>query len=261
MSELITLLGDTPVGRVRQEPRARLTPQGRLSFGYDTAWANAIGAYPISLSMPLALQEHDHDAIEPYLWGLLPDNDTILERWAQRFGVSTRNAFALMSHVGEDCAGAIRFVKTDRLHEITAGGASSVDWLKEHDIAERLRILRTDASAWRSAADIGQFSLAGAQPKTALLFDGKRWGVPSGRIPTTHILKPGTRELDGHAENEHFCLALAGELGLPVARSSVERFEDQVAIVVERYDRIAKASGIVRVHQEDVCQALPVHPR
>ena len=58
------------------------------------------------------------------------------------------------------------------------------------DVYKRQRALRADHSAWRSAQDTGQFSLAGAQPKTALLFERKRWGVPSGRVPTTHILKP-----------------------------------------------------------------------
>jgi serine/threonine-protein kinase HipA len=253
-TELVTLLGDSTVGRVRRDS------QGRLTFAYDATWAHAEGAYPISLSMPLAQLEHGHRAIDAYLWGLLPDNELIIERWARRFRVSARNAFAMMTHVGEDCAGAIRFAMSDRARQIVEAGPGKVDWLDEHDVAERLRALRLDASAWRQSTDTGQFSLAGAQPKTALLFDGRRWGVPSGRTPTTHILKPGTSELDGHVENEHFCLVLARELGLPVAHSRVERFEDQLAIVVERYDRLVTPKGIVRVHQEDICQALAVHP-
>lgn len=109
--------------------------------------------------------------------------------------------------------------------------------------------------------DTGQFSLAGAQAKTALLLRRGRWGVPSGRIPTTHILKPQSDEFDGHAENEHFCLALARALRLPAARSEVHRFEDEVAIVIERYDRISlPGDDIVRVHQEDMCQALGIMP-
>jgi serine/threonine-protein kinase HipA len=84
--------------------------------------------------------------------------------------------------------------------------------------------------------------------------------VPSGRIPTTHILKPGVPGLGGHAENEHFCLALAADLGLPVASSKIEHFDGEVAIVVERYDRVRDGARIVRIHQEDVCQALGVHP-
>jgi serine/threonine-protein kinase HipA len=97
-----------------------------------------------------------------------------------------------------------------------------------------------------------------------LNFQG-RWGVPSGRIPTTHILKPPTAEFDGHAENEHFCLRLANSLDLPTAYSEVRFFEDEVAIVVERYDRIVPLQSsnhlnILRVHQEDMCQASGLLP-
>lgn len=252
-SELVAFLGESTVGQVRRDAH------GRLTFAYDPSWADAAGAYPISLSMPLSVLEHGHVAIDAYLWGLLPDNEIILERWARRFHVSARNVYAMIEQVGEDCPGAIRFARRERASG-PADVRGKVDWLDEHDVAERLRALRVDPSAWRQSTDAGQFSLAGAQPKTALLFDGRRWGVPSGRTPTTHILKPGMTELDGHVENEHFCLVLARELGLPVARSRVERFEDQIAIVVERFDRLKTTKGIVRVHQEDVCQALAVHP-
>jgi len=96
-----------------------------------------------------------------------------------------------------------------RTDDAVAEGVGNVDWLSRRDIENRLRTLREDASAWRAARDTGQFSLAGAQPKTALLREGRRWGIPPGRMPTTHILKPGVLGLDGHAENEHFCLLLA----------------------------------------------------
>jgi serine/threonine-protein kinase HipA len=79
-------------------------------------------------------------------------------------------------------------------------------------------------------------------------------------MPTTHILKPPTGEFEGHDENEHFCLELARSFDLPVANSEIRRFEDQVAIVVERYDRVRTEAGIRRVHQEDVCQALGLPP-
>jgi serine/threonine-protein kinase HipA len=92
------------------------------------------------------------------------------------------------------------------------------------------------------------------------LLDNGRWGVPSGRLPTTHILKPPTGEFDGHAENEHFCLQLARSFDLPAANSEIRRFEDQIAIIVERYDRIRTGRTIRRVHQEDVCQALGLPP-
>jgi serine/threonine-protein kinase HipA len=143
---------------------------------------------------------------------------------------------------------------------IAEPSAREVQWLTEDDVADRLRTLRADHSAWRAASDTGQFSLAGAQPKTALLFERRRWGVPSGRIPTTHILKPPTGEWDGHAENEHFSLQLARSLGLIVPNSNVLRFQDEIAIVVERYDRARPGNRWVRIHQEDMCQALGLHP-
>ena len=137
--------------------------------------------------------------MERFLWGLLPDNDRVLENWGKRFQVSPRNPFRLIANVGEDCAGAVQFVRPDRLAKLRREpGAREIAWLTEDEIAERLRVLRADHSAWRAAADTGQFSLAGAQPKTALLFQNGRWGIPSGRTPTTHILKPPTGEWDGH---------------------------------------------------------------
>src|SRR5262249_32481406 len=151
-----------------------------------------------SLSMPLGAATHSHKAIDTFLWGLLPDNDAILEKWARKFQVSARNAFGLIANVGEDCAGAVQFVLPERVAQVAGDAPKAVDWLDEDAIAERLKALRADQAAWRTPRDTGQFSLAGAQAKTALLFQDGKWGVPSGRTPTTHILKPPTVAFDGH---------------------------------------------------------------
>ena len=255
MSEVLVVVADRRImGEIQRDRR------GRLTFVYDDRWRSMDAAYPLSLSMPLVVGEHEHAKIEPWLWGLLPDNEAILARWGQWFHVSPRNAFALIGAVGEDCAGAVQLVRPDRVDEMLRDDGQHVDWLTEADIAERLRTLRRDQAAWRVAHDTGQFSLAGAQPKTAFLFDGQRWGVPYGLTPTTHILKPPIDAFDGHAENEHLCLALARALGLPAARSEVLSFEDEVAIVVERYDRARAADTLRRLHQEDMCQVLGFPP-
>jgi serine/threonine-protein kinase HipA len=253
-NRLIALLAGREVGTVHYK-------NARLSFVYSDAWRADPNAYPLSLSMPLASAEHGHARIEAFLWGLLPDNDRVLENWGKRFQVSPRNVFRLLAHVGEDCAGAVQFVDPERLEALQADtAAKEVKWLTEDEVAARLRALRADHSAWRSAQDTGQFSLAGAQPKTALLFERKRWGVPSGRTPTTHILKPPTGDWDGHAENEHFSLKLARAAGLIVPNSTVQHFGDEIAIVVERYDRVRDGRQWARIHQEDMCQALGIYP-
>lgn len=254
MDRLVALLDGQEIGVLQRDRN------GRASFAYADTWRNDPNAYPLSLSMPLAGINHTPRVVEPFLWGLLPDNEQILSRWATRFQVSARNAFGLISHVGEDCAGAIQFVAPERIDAIRSGSEDQITWLTEAAIAERLRALKEDSAAWRQPRDTGQFSLAGAQPKTALVQIGKRLGVPGGRIPTTHILKPPSGAFDGYAENEHFCQTLARNLGLPAALSRVVYFRDEPAIVVERFDRLRIGKHIHRVHQEDTCQALGVMP-
>jgi len=253
-TELIAIIEDREMGRVARDKT------GKLSFTYNEEWRNAPDAFPLSISMPLALSEHGNAQIDPFLWGLLPDNTNVLDHWGRRFHVSARNAFGLIANVGEDCAGAVQFVQPERLDAILGQTPPEIEWLDDASVAERLRTLRADHSAWRIPRDTGQFSLAGAQPKTALLFENGRWGVPSGRVPTTHIFKPPTGDLDGHVENEHFCLELARALGLPVVDSRIMRFQDEIAIVVERYDRVRTETGLRRVHQEDMCQAFAIPP-
>jgi len=252
--ELIACLEGEEMGRVLQ------SAQGHLQFTYSEKWLESASAHPLSLSMPLQKAPHPHRRIDTFLWGLLPDNASILRSWGQRFHASPANAFALMSHVGEDCAGAVQFLSPEQLDRTRAKRRERVVWLSESELGQRLRELRSDHAAWRLARDEGQFSLAGAQPKTAFLWENGRWGIPSGRIPTTHILKPPNQHLEGFPENEHICLRLAQSLGLPVAESRVMQFDGEVAIVITRYDRVRGTAGWKRVHQEDLCQAMGVSP-
>lgn len=234
---------------------------GRLSLTYDDAWRGAADAMPVSMAMPLSQRSHDEPAVRAFLWGLLPDNEQVLDRWARSYQVSARNPFALLRHVGEDCAGAVQFAMPDRVDALLAGDGG-VQWIDENEIAERLRILRRDPAAWHLAST-GQFSLAGAQAKTALHFDPatRRWGDPRGAVPTTHILKPAVTGFDDHDLNEHLCLTAAWHLGLPCAPSSIGSFGGERVVIIERYDRVRTPDGLVfRVHQEDMCQALGLPP-
>jgi serine/threonine-protein kinase HipA len=247
------------MGRVVRDPR-----RNKLVFRYEQAWQSDPDSFPLSLSMPLTAGEHPHDVIESFLWGLLPDNDGVLRRWGTRFQVSSNNAFALLSHVGEDCAGGIQFVRSEKLENWTTNPPiGKVDWLNSEEVNERMALILRDHAATRSGSDSGQFSLAGAQPKIALFRDAERgrWGIPSGSMPTTHILKPATGAFDGLAENEHFCLRLAKECGFSTASSMVEYFGESAVIVMERYDRLRRDRGVVRIHQEDFCQALGRAPQ
>lgn len=232
----------------------------RLRFVYDDGYRSRPDATPLSLSMPLRIDSHPDRTISPWLWGLLPDNDLVRGCWARQFHVSASSAFSLLSTpIGEDCAGAVRFARPDALAQMLErpGG---VTWLSGNEVAQRLRDLREDSTSWLGRTFTGQFSLAGAQAKTALLYEDQRWGVPSGATPTTHILKPAVAGLDDHDLNEHLCLDAARRLGLVAVRTRVQRFGSESAVVVDRYDRRIEDGSVLRVHQEDICQALSVPP-
>jgi serine/threonine-protein kinase HipA len=251
---LYVVLGDVVAGTL-----VRLKG-GKLRFDYSDEYRDRPAATPLSLSMPTQVRSHSDSTITPWLWGLLPDNDLVLSRWAREFHVSASSPFSLLSTpIGEDCAGAVRFAHSGEIDRVLKR-SGAVEWLTDDDVEERLRELRQDSTAWLGTTFTGQFSLAGVQAKTALLFRDGRWGVPSGSTPTTHILKPAVAGFDDHDLNEHLCLDAARRAGLLAVRTRVARFGDESAVVVDRYDRQIKDSEIIRVHQEDICQALGIPP-
>jgi len=251
---LLVILDDTVAGTI-----VRL--QGRrLRFDYSDEYRELPGATPLSLSMPIQVRSHADGVITPWLWNLLPDNNAVLERWARQFQVSASSPFSLLAtQIGEDCAGAVRFAPPDEIGRVLAR-SGDVTWLTEDGVAQRLRELREDSTTWLGESFTGQFSLAGAQAKTALLLQDGRWGVPSGSTPTTHILKPAVAGFDDHDLNEHLCLDAARRAGLLAVRTTATRFGEESAVVVDRYDRLFSGEQILRVHQEDLCQAVGMPP-
>lgn len=112
-----------------------------------------------------------------------------------------------------------------------------------------------------------RISIAGAQEKTALLLHEGQWLRPHGVTPTTHILKPQIGrlpngvDLSNSVENEFYCMTLAGAFGLPAANCEMQTFGSTKALVVERFDRRWTRGGrLIRLPQEDCCQALGVPP-
>lgn len=237
--------------------------KGKLSFRYDTAWLDDKSSYPLSTSMPLAGVTYSHDLVDAFLWGLLPDNRLVLESIAKSYQVSANNAFKLIKSIGIDCAGAIQFVPLeDEAPLLNPQFEEEVEWLSEEELAQHIQDVIQREGAGLPSNSEGQFSLAGAQLKTALYQrpGSDKWGKALGSTPTTHILKPAPKDYPGFAENEHFCLQLARALGMETADSYVEVLGGIPVIVVKRYDRFFDEDCYVRIHQEDFCQALGVHP-
>ncbi len=252
--QLLVLMNGRSVGTVR------MNNSGRLEFRYDKEWRKSQWALPLSHSMPLTSAVHGNEVISAFMWGLLPDNEVTLREWGKRHHVSPNSCFALLGAVGADCPGAIQFAAPDKLDELQGRGEPQL--LDDVEFEDIIVNLTKNPGAGRPVArETGQFSLAGAQPKTALYREGDRWAIPQGRTPTTHILKPAVGDLEGQVQNEHFCLRLAQLLDLPSIETELLTVDGTAVICAKRYDRQLNRQGqIVRVHQEDMCQALGIHP-
>lgn len=214
---------------------------------------------PVSLSMPLAASQYGSRQINPFLEGLLPDRADVREAMGAKYGVSGANPFALLGHVGEDCAGAVQFVQPHRRQALLSAEGGLRE-LTEQDIGDRLRELRADEStSWVATQE--HWSLAGAQSKFAVRQESEVMYSPSGAEPTTHIIKPGVAGFRDQALNEHLCMSALRKAGLRAAQTQFREFDGQSALVVTRYDRGRTQDGrLVRIHQEDMCQAQSIFP-
>jgi serine/threonine-protein kinase HipA len=253
--ELVCMINGKRLGVITQ------TETGQIELSYDADYLKNRNATPLSTSMPLSAGKYGSRSVRPFLLGLLPDHQEVLEGWGARFDVSPNNPFALLRHVGEDCAGAVQFIAPERLG---ASRRSGVAWLEERDIEERLRSIKLDPSTalWEGENDAqGQFSLAGAQSKIALYQSPEgRWGHPFGDNPTSHILKVASQRFPDQDLVENITMQAALDAGLNAATTQVMSFGAERALVVERYDRQFDGDAFRRIHQEDVCQALGLGP-
>jgi serine/threonine-protein kinase HipA len=257
-----------------------LNQSGTSVFQYDEHWPGSPHARGLSLSLPMlpGNQPHRGDVVTAWFDNLLPDSRDIRERLARRFRTGSTRTFDLLRAIGRDCVGAVQLMPLGdvpvNMRQIDAKP------IADSDVARRLRSVTVSRGFGESEDALEDFriSIAGAQEKTALLELDGQWCVPRAATPTTHILKlplglVGHLRLDmkDSVENEWLCMHLLGALGFPVARTEIATFSDESGdekvLVVERFDRRFVRGGaehstgwIVRLPQEDLCQALGVPP-
>jgi serine/threonine-protein kinase HipA len=230
---------------------------GRLNFRYAPDWLSRPDAVSLSSSLPLQADPFDNRHTRPFFAGLLPEGQ-LRRLIAQQFQVSSQNDFALLDHIGGECAGAVTLLEPGQPLSITEHD-NDVQWLSDEEIVAVLDEL--PHRPMLAGKDGLRLSLAGAQDKLPVVFDGERIGLPKNRTPSSHILKPAIRTLADTVANEGFCLALAEAMQLKPAKSQVHSVMGRQFLLVERYDRVADTQGLRRrLHQEDFCQALGVVP-
>ncbi len=77
--------------------------------------------------------------------------------------------------------------------------------------------------------------------------------------PSSHILKTPIKDLHGTVENETFCMMLAKRMGLTVPDVKIFKINEIPLYLIDRYDRKIENGQIIRLIQEDFCQALNVN--
>lgn len=249
-------LDGTPAGTVTQ------SSHGSLAFTYDDEYIDQTDPTPLSMSLPVLSNRHRDKAVRAYLEGLLPDSEGARQRWGREYNVSPNNPFALLAHVGRDAAGAVQILPPDIDPADARARTHDIQWLSDADLADLAQDLAAHQYDWDPGRFGGRWSLAGAQPKVALFRDPKsgQFGIPRDSTPTTVILKPAIAGYARHHINESLCLRAASEAGLLAARAEVVEIADVQVLISTRYDRFDDGTTWHRVHQEDMCQALSVHP-
>ena len=233
---------------------------GKLTLTYAPAWRSAKGAFPLSLSLPLVTPQHAHDAVAAVIEAYLPDRTAVRDRLARDHGLADTDLFGLLRVVGEDCPGAIQFVHPERIEVLASGHADGIAWLSDDELLTRVQALEAPDAPFRLIGDAGYFRLAGAQPKIALYHEEGRWGVPRGRIPTTHILKRPLGGLPRFLVAELATMRLARAVGLITAEVAPLAVGAHWMLQITRYDRVREHGVWRRRHQEDLCQTLGVSP-
>lgn len=230
---------------------------GRLSFCYAPDWLARPEPVSLSNALPLQSTPFDDHRTRPFFAGLLPEGQ-LRRLIARQFQVSNQNDFALLDHIGGECAGAVTLLEPGQSLPRPERG-NDVRWLSDEEVVATLDEL--PQRPMLAGKEGLRLSLAGAQDKLPVVFDGARIGLPVDGTPSSHILKPEIRTLAHTVVNEGFCLALAEAMQLKPARSQIYTVMGRRFLLVERYDRLTDAQSLrQRLHQEDFCQALGVMP-
>ncbi|WMD19956.1 type II toxin-antitoxin system HipA family toxin [Achromobacter seleniivolatilans] len=226
----------------------RLFDERPLRFVYDAGWLTQPGARAISPTIPLTRPEHLGDAVHAYFENLLPEGHI------RKFLQISRHAttvFGLLRSVGGDTASGLTLLPQGELP--APPHYRPATW---QEVAARLKNGAVPSLVAENAEG-ARISLAGAQDKLLLsvMPDGLP-AMPEGAAPSTHILKPDIRGLEGvwaSALNETLVMQLAEKLGLGVAQVSYQ--PDTRACLIRRYDRLPDGQGgLLRLHQLDLCQ-------
>ncbi|MEL7498752.1 MAG: type II toxin-antitoxin system HipA family toxin [Planctomycetota bacterium] len=231
-----------------------INDEAKLRFAYAKSWLENKKSFPISVSIPLVERVIDGGVSNNFFVNLLPE-ERIRKRTCEKLGISEGNNYELLRRIGGDCAGALTIVEEGKQPP------------KSRNVYKQ--ITKEQLAGWSKGDQYAfaevtgdedvRLSLAGAQDKLPVTFDGKDFYLPKGNSPSTHILKFASH-FSHLPENETFTTMLAKAAGVETVDIVLFQTSKSRIAVVKRYDRIERDGSYTRIHQEDFCQALGMHP-
>jgi serine/threonine-protein kinase HipA len=218
-----------------------------IKFVYDADW-RLHQQWGISPTISIAQAEHSGPAVESYFENLLPEAG-IRDLLKLKFQVTS--TFGLLSAIGGDTASDLTILPEGETPQPPSYQA--ITW---QDISS-LFSQQPGVIASIQEQDGLRISLAGAQRKLSICIDDQGNPLlPLGNSPSTYILKPDIKGIDGvwaSAINETMVMSLAAQMDLGVAEVSYQPIAK--ACLIKRYDRLSTGDGqIKRLHQLDLCQ-------
>ncbi len=223
---------------------------GEYFFEYDAQWLEQPGGYVLAPQFALIGTRFTGPLVRSFFENLLPEG-TALDDVIAALALRDPSPFELLGQLGKELPGVLSLLPEGA----QPTGQQQYRALPYKTLGERIR----SQTPLLVSNEQSTMSLAGAQEKMGLRFDKRTSQLSEsvGTSPTTHILKPDTRQLryQPSAINEYACMKLGKALKLPVPDVWFLRVPEPV-YVVERYDRRNVAGTIVGLHQFDGCQLL-----
>lgn len=260
---LDVFLGDELLGQLEDRTLGYVA----FDFAEQTILNHGAGSRLLSLSMPMSFETVDPFIATAFFAGLLPEGSA-RQRLADEFRIGPEDTWALLEVLGRESAGALVILpEGDRP---VAPGHVGLQPLTDEQLAAKLDALSVSPLGVTVRTDEVRLSLAGVQDKLLLVrLDEGALALPVGGHPSNLIAKPERNRAGypGLVANEAFCLAVSAELDIPTASFGVVHLDLAAAgtrrmplLLVDRYDRVRDGGTLLRLHQEDACQAAAILP-
>jgi len=236
------------------------TDSSDARFCYDENFIQMDGIRPISCSLPLTKDPFSPSETKNYFEGLLPEGFS-RKSVASWIKADENDYLPILSTLGKECLGAI-YIGENPDNE--PGG---------YRLLEEARIKSLAAEGATQSTKLlveTHLSLTGASGKAGLYYDenNNKWYLPTGKMPSTHIVKQSHVRLSKIVLNEMICLKTAKNLGIKVPDCFIidlgNGSDADVLFATKRYDRALSENTVnglkipYRLHQEDFAQALGI---